>query len=67
MDIEAVLISAMFQTELIGFCEAGNMTPDVWCDHKELLKMYGEPLEIPALNLVLGDYVGQDKRFEVVE
>jgi len=62
MDTEEILISQMFKSELIRCVEGGNLVPDVCCDHKHLLEEFGEPLNIPALDLVLGDYVGHDKR-----
>ena len=67
MEKQEVLISTQFQTELIRFVGEGNMVPDVWCDHKDLLEEYGQPLEIPAMDILVRDYVGQDKRFDIIE
>lgn len=62
MEINDVLISTSFHTELIRFVEAGNLVPDVRCDHVTLLEEFKDPLNIPALDILVGDYVGQDKR-----
>jgi len=63
MEIKDVSISTSFQTELLKFRGELNLVPDVWCEHATLLEEFGEPLNIPALDIQVRDYAGQDKRF----